>query len=404
MKKIVALLLIAVLLFANCYATVVEVNIGGIQVNSLKDGEVHTVLLEEIPFVNESGRTMVPVRAITEAFGAEVSWDGDANAATIIRGEDKIVLTIDKNTALLNGKEITLDSAPVIKAGRTFVPLRFIGEAFGYNINYVASTKQIVIDDTPVVIKGESASFTFAEIECLADIYYQANYINNKNRGMSEDDIIVNSMYQALMVGYNYVKFCDTYPGATLSENDIKNINDSIESDSKVLVATLSGTFALAHEKLYYGNGIPAIHHVANSDEVKKLYEDNYVRAKHILVDDEATAEKVLAKIAAGEDFDALVKEYGKDPGMEGNAEGYTFSYGEMVKSFEEAAFALEIGEISTPVESDFGYHIIKREPLLEMPEEFALAVSQEIVSQEMANSKDPELLISAQELFEMLK
>ena len=399
MKKIVALLLIAILLFANCYATVVEVNIGGIKVNSLNDGKVRTILLEEIPFVNESGRTMVPVRAITESFGAEVSWDGEANAVTIVRGEDKIVLTIDNDTALLNGEEIKLDSAPVIKAGRTFVPLRFIGEAFGYNINYVASTKQIVIDDTPIVIKGESASFTYAEIENLTDIYFQANYMKDKSSGMSDEEILAKSLYQALQIGYNYVKVYDTYPGIALNDSDIKNINDSIETDLKLLTPSLSGNFALAHEKLYYATGRPAIQYVAKSEDVIKLYEDNYVRAKHILVDDEATAEKVLAKIAAGEDFDALLAEYGKDPGMEANKDGYTFSYGKMVKPFEDAAFSLEIGEISQPVESDLGYHIIKREPLLELPEEIA----QYIVSQAVTNSKDPDLLMSIEEMFEMM-
>ena len=63
-------------------------------------------------------------------------------------------------------------------------------------------------------------------------------------------------------------------------------------------------------------------------------------------------------------ELDALVKEYGKDPGMEANKDGYVFTYGEMVKSFEDASFALGVGEVSAPVKSDYGYHIIKREAL----------------------------------------
>ena len=51
---------------------------------------------------------------------------------------------------------------------------------------------------------------------------------------------------------------------------------------------------------LYYSNGIPLLYSIAESEEVYKLYSENYIRAKHILVDDEETAHEVLAKIAAG--------------------------------------------------------------------------------------------------------
>lgn len=68
---------------------------------------------------------------------------------------------------------------------------------------------------------------------------------------------------------------------------------------------------------------------------------------------------KVLHKAKAGEDFVQLMKEYNEDTGEE--EVGYTFAEGEMVSSFENAAFNLDIGEISSVVESDYGYHIIKR-------------------------------------------
>ncbi len=70
----------------------------------------------------------------------------------------------------------------------------------------------------------------------------------------------------------------------------------------------------------------------------------------------------VLARIKAGEKFGKLAKELSTDTGSakkDGNL-GY-FTKGKMVKPFEEAAFKLQIGEVSLPVKSDFGYHIIKR-------------------------------------------
>ena len=71
-------------------------------------------------------------------------------------------------------------------------------------------------------------------------------------------------------------------------------------------------------------------------------------------------AEDIYERILAGEDFDTLMHEYSEDPGLATQPDGYTFGKGQMVPEFEEAAYALEIGEVSEIVESDFGYHIIK--------------------------------------------
>ena len=399
MKKLIAFILIAVMLFTNAYATFVEVNVGGMQVNSLNsEGETKMILIEEIPYISESGRTMVPVRAVTESFGAEVSWNEENREVQIKRGEDVISLTIDSAVSLVNGVEMMLDSAPEIKGGRTFVPLRFIGEALGYNINYVASTKQIMIDDTKVLFKVGDAVVTMAELQAFYDIYWQISYANGKKSGATDDEIKAAAFAAAYEAAMGYVIIHGTFP-ATLDENDIKTVNDNITYDENLISVPLKGISALCHEKLYYSGGMPAIKAVAASDEVKLICEENYIRAKHILVDNEETAEEVLAKIAAGNDYDELVKEYGKDPGMERNADGYVFTKGEMVKEFEEAAFNLPEGEVSVPVKSQFGYHIIKREALGEIPAEIKEGIAEQIVSIKLSNITAPEALVSEEEL-----
>ena len=77
-----------------------------------------------------------------------------------------------------------------------------------------------------------------------------------------------------------------------------------------------------------------------------------------------AKANEVLEKAKAGEDFDALITEYNEDPGMTSAVNGYYFTYGEMVAPFEETSFALADNEISGIVETDYGYHIIKKLPV----------------------------------------
>ncbi|KYO65500.1 foldase protein PrsA [Thermovenabulum gondwanense] len=87
------------------------------------------------------------------------------------------------------------------------------------------------------------------------------------------------------------------------------------------------------------------------------------VRARHILVDDEKLANEISAKLKNGQDFAELAKQYSKDTASKesGGDLGF-FSRGDMVKEFEDAAFSLKVGEISSPVKTQYGYHIIKVE------------------------------------------
>lgn len=85
------------------------------------------------------------------------------------------------------------------------------------------------------------------------------------------------------------------------------------------------------------------------------------VKASHILVEDEATAKEVKEKINAGEDFAELAKEYSTDTAsVESGGDLGFFEEGSMVAEFEKAAFSMKVDEISEPVKSEYGYHIIK--------------------------------------------
>lgn len=102
-----------------------------------------------------------------------------------------------------------------------------------------------------------------------------------------------------------------------------------------------------------------------SDDELKTIFDDLrmnvQIKASHILVDTEEESLKVIERINKGEDFAELAKELSTDLGSGANGGDLDyFNYGKMVQPFSEAAFALEIGEVSEPVQSDFGYHIIK--------------------------------------------
>lgn len=88
---------------------------------------------------------------------------------------------------------------------------------------------------------------------------------------------------------------------------------------------------------------------------------DEY-KVKHILVKTEAEAKEIEKKLAKGEDFAKLAKEFSLDSTKDSGGELGYFSNGQMTEPFELATAKLKIGEISSPVETDFGYHIIKLE------------------------------------------
>jgi foldase protein PrsA len=99
-------------------------------------------------------------------------------------------------------------------------------------------------------------------------------------------------------------------------------------------------------------------------EQVEEEYEANrpFATAQHILVEDEETANDIIAQLEDGADFAELVEEHSIDPGSVDNEGKYTFNEGEMVPPFEEAVGNLEPGETtSEPVETQNGFHVIRR-------------------------------------------
>ncbi|QAS51704.1 peptidylprolyl isomerase [Halobacillus litoralis] len=99
-----------------------------------------------------------------------------------------------------------------------------------------------------------------------------------------------------------------------------------------------------------------------SEEEMKNYYErmKTEVQASHILVSDEETAKEVKQKLEDGEDFASLASEYSSDGSAQQGGKLGWFGPGEMAAEFEDAAYSLEAGEVSDPVQTQFGFHIIK--------------------------------------------
>jgi len=106
--------------------------------------------------ISRDGRALVPLRVIFEVLGANVAWDPVARTITGTRGNTTMFLQINNRTAKLNGNSITLDVPPAVIDGRTMVPTRFIAESLDAQVNWDGQTRAVSIvtgDATAVTVR-----------------------------------------------------------------------------------------------------------------------------------------------------------------------------------------------------------------------------------------------------------
>ncbi len=101
----------------------------------------------EKPYIVGEGVTLVPIRVISESFGAEVNWDGETKTVTVKLADTEIIVTIDSKVAIVNGEEMELEEAPELtENGFTMIPLRFISEKLGAEVGYIHETQTITVE------------------------------------------------------------------------------------------------------------------------------------------------------------------------------------------------------------------------------------------------------------------
>ena len=129
-------------------------------------------------------RAMLAARAFYEKIGAKVDWNGKDKSVTVTKDNDKIVLTIGSNKALVNGKEVALDSPATIIKDKTYIPVRFVSEAFGYKVKYDANEGMPIVDIFNITEK---------ELETkLAEIEKEENYkmIASMKSDLKDEEIV----------------------------------------------------------------------------------------------------------------------------------------------------------------------------------------------------------------------
>ncbi|MCL6560007.1 MAG: copper amine oxidase N-terminal domain-containing protein, partial [Firmicutes bacterium] len=110
----------------------------------------------ETPPRIENGRVLVPLRTAAEALNASVDFYPDIKGIVITKKSTRVALTVNSTLATLGGSVITLDTPPVIYDGRTLVPLRFLGEAFGIYVAWDSVTKTAYLSETVLYLPGRT--------------------------------------------------------------------------------------------------------------------------------------------------------------------------------------------------------------------------------------------------------
>lgn len=372
------------------------------------------------PFVDRNNRTLVPLRFISEKLGAQVKWDSKAQTVTVTASSQEVVLTVGQAQMIVNGVKTTMDTKPVMKDGRVFVPVKYISEVLGVEVKWIAEESTVAISNelpgNTVVAKVNDEVVTAREV--IAQINYEiammqyqyqydASYFETdeakayiKERKAEIVDYIIKNKV-ALIKGKE-MKLQPTAAEVNAQLNETKASYES-EADFKEALANAGLTEeaykSQISDSMTITNVINEISKkvTATDAEIKAYYESHstdYVNAPganmyHILVATKEEAEAVKAEYDKGTSFADLAKKYGTDGTKNyGGALGYIpYESRSYDQDFLNGAKTLEEGQVSEPVETQFGWHLIKVDnvhkevyttPLEDVKEEIKAAVISE--------------------------
>lgn len=99
------------------------------------------------PYLTANGRVMVPIRAIAEALGAQVHWTANNKTVKMVKGGTTIQLTMGSAVARVNGQIKTMDAQPILKQGRTMIPVRYVAEFFQASVHWDSQTRTVIINN-----------------------------------------------------------------------------------------------------------------------------------------------------------------------------------------------------------------------------------------------------------------
>lgn len=257
--------------------------------------------------------------------GQEASSAATVNGSKILRTELDRAATNMANQYRQYYQQMGMDPSSLFSGAR--------GAYFQLSLE--SQAMQALIRDTLYAQQAKLKKITVPSKDVEAEVDSQYNDLLSSNN-ITEEQLITYLEGQNMTLG----EFKQQIRDSVEAQLRVQALRDEVIGDIQPSDADLTAYF----------------------EEHKSDYsEDEQVKASHILVADLETADKVFKELEDGVDFAELAVEYSTDPGTkeEGGDLGW-FGRGKMVPEFEDTVFSMEVGEISQPVKTDYGYHIIK--------------------------------------------
>ena len=403
-----AVAVMSVTAFADPYETItVDKN----TINIVVDGE--RVVSDNFLF---NDTTYVPLRRIAEMLGKKVEYVADGNKALITDTDipetpgnsasalDEAAnskISVERNTMniFVNGNKVEADN--FLYNDTTYVPLRIVSEMFEKTVGWEQLTntasigkKASSVFDGNVLGTVNGRNYTDTVFEGYKNLY---NASGSVPQDSDLNEIVLNQIKYDCAIMDTALKNGIT-AGVSFENDYMQNLeaykaqNGGTDGFGQLLEEN-GYTYEMYHytqmmNNLY--NQLMVLPEFAPTDEeIQKFYDDNLekvfvfngVRAKHVLIIPDAdengnstdeqwnkaleTANKVCELAKNGANFDDLMAEYNMDPGVQKNPNGYTFGRGEMVSEFEDACYSMDVGDISEPIKTAYGYHVIELEEKL---------------------------------------
>lgn len=283
--------------------------------------------------------TYVPIRVVSELLGKTVTYNPETQSASIL----------DSQRAEFEGETIGKVGNDTITSGELDAYLSMMAKDPSYSaLTGDAATqkaKELIIHDHILMQIGES--YGIAIDQEFNNSFADLMTFNKMQKG--EEGL--NAILEAQGMDQNSYKHF--YEVEHVKERLLQKSDFSVDE-------TELRTYYDSHMDEFAFDGLRAKHIYINSRDA-----DGNPLTGQALEEAKAKAEEAYQKLQSGSDFDALVQEYGEDPGMEENPDGYVFNRGMMITEFEDAAYQLDAGEISEVVTTPIGFHIIKVEETL---------------------------------------
>ncbi|ADM71226.1 Protease inhibitor [Paenibacillus polymyxa E681] len=214
------------------------------QVEVFIDGKLQQY---EQPATSISGSMLVPFRAVFEALGAKVKWDGATKTVTATKGDTTIKLTVGSRDAYINGKLVRLNAAPRLINGKVMVPIRFVSEALGAKVKWnIAAQSVVIFHAPPQVLTTSESEQLMEENEDASESHSNPTILKKISTTFSKstDIVFVIDVTSSMTGTLDYVRqkvkgFVDSVPaGSQFAVVAFRDINLKADKDLEFLEFT----------------------------------------------------------------------------------------------------------------------------------------------------------------------